>query len=357
MVRKPVKPADSDANLSRRDLLRAATLVAGGLVLPIRGFAQSSQPAPATSRPATHPTRRPTSRPTSQPEAGPWWMQPPWKISRVVEVQSRVFEAGSFVAPVQAAEMINLGIQILTGESTPKESWKRILQDAKRIGIKLNSVGDDALQINEGVAHAVVMSLGDAGYTPDAITLIEAPPGVASSLGTPVPASGWGIEIPVGDTTDQLAQYLFDVDAIINVPLLKTHQLAGMSGAMKNLSHALLRHPARFHANGCSPYVGNVIGHDAVSRKLRLNIVNAFRIVARNGPEANGRDILNVGTLLLGFDPVAVDSVGYALLLRERRRLGLTEPFDVPYLKAANADDVGRQEAHLVERIPLTHGG
>jgi hypothetical protein len=77
-------------------------------------------------------------------------------------------------------------------------------------------------------------------------------------------------------------------------------------------------------------------------------------MVIRNGPDAREEDLFPHVGLVLGFDPVAVDAVSNALLLSHRRKVGLTDPLDVRYLKAADELSVGRQNGHDLEQIVIT---
>jgi hypothetical protein len=217
-------------------------------------------------------------------------------------------------------------------------------------------VGADVLLTNEPVARVLVHQLERAGYERTRVSLVEVLVGTSKDLGTVEPTTGWGAPIRVGGLPQDVANFLYEADAVINVPFLKTHRIAGMSGAMKNVSHAVIRHPARCHANSCSPYVGQVIGNKEVSSRLRVNVVNALRTVARNGPKAAPSDTVQCGALLIGFDPVAVDTVGHELLLAQRRKLGIDKVFDVPYLDAAAADGVGRRALHELDCVPVVHG-
>ena len=62
-----------------------------------------------------------------------------------------------------------------------------------------------------------------------------------------------------GGPRDRLAGVLDQVTAIVNVPFLKTHNLAGMTCCLKNLSHALVKHPAQFHTGGCKEVADIVV--------------------------------------------------------------------------------------------------
>ncbi len=248
-----------------------------------------------------------------------------------------------------------MGLREMVGARTAGDAWRTILGPAQRIVLKFNHVGAGVLGTNEPLARALIESLGGADYALNGIAAVEAPETLPAELGLRVPEAGWGAPIPVGDGVDALAAYLYESDALINVSLLKTHQIAGMSGALKNLSHGLIRHPARYHGHKCSPYVGQVVGNKEVSSRLKINIVNALRLVVRNGPDAARGDVVDCGTLLMAFDPVAVDTVGHELLLSKRHSAGLTDGVDVPYLTAAAEWGVGRRAPYKLHRKRVRH--
>jgi len=264
---------------------------------------------------------------------------------------------GTSVNSLELEAMIRRAITTLTRTRTHQEAWQSILGDARRIVIKFNRVGAETLRTTDALARVLVSELGTAGYAAERIALVEVPPYIASELQTREPPPGWGTAIALGDHAEPLANYLLEADAVINVPFLKTHQIAGMSGALKNLSYAVIRHPARYHSNGCTPFVGQVVGSAEVSSRLKLNLTNALRIVVDRGPDAREEDLVTWGGLILGFDPVAVDSIGLGLLSVERRRKGLEGVFRVPHLLAAGDDGVGRWRPSDVDRIAISAAG
>jgi hypothetical protein len=334
---------------SRRELMRAAAGTLGALALAGRTLGQETATRPA-SQPATS-----TSAPASQPVPTPWWLTAYPTRSRVVDARSETVINGTEVSHPILVEMLQRAVQVLTDTANPTEAWKRVLGPAERIAIKFNQVGARTIGTTDAFAAALVENLVEAGYAADTITLAEAPAHVSRSLGTRSAEEAWGAPIGIGSETDDLAKYVCDADAIINVPFLKTHQIAGMSGALKNLSHGIIQHPARFHANGCSPYVGQIVGAEMVSSRLKISIVNALRTVVQHGPDARAGDVVTQGGVLVGLDPVSVDTIGRDMLLAQRRKRGIVEGIEVRYLESADELGVGRGRRHGIERIPISH--
>ena len=286
----------------------------------------------------------------------PWWMDSSTGKSRVVDIRSGQVVRASSADRVVLGEMLTHGILALTGERQVNQAWRAVLGDARRIVLKFNSVGAQIINTSNAMAQTLVTALEAAGYDRERLELVEIPAHIAKSLGVRVRKGaqrGWGAAIVVGGRPEPLARYVYEADAIINVPFLKTHRIAGMSGCLKNLSHAVIKHPAMYHANGCSPFVGEVVGSEPVQSRLKLNIVNAIRMVGANGPEAVEADIIGHGGLFLGYDPVAVDSVGLELIALERKNRGILGNPDVPYLVAAANMGLGRSLPHEIElRVP-----
>ena len=339
MHRKPVKATRQDSTLpTRRDVLRAAA-AAGLSALACPGAMQEQVPAsqPAATAPAT----------------SPWWMLPPYTQSRVVDIRSTEVFEGSLIDEDKVQRLLTDGMLALTDESSGSKAWRAVLRDAKRIVVKFNSVGAEVIGTSRVVGRAIVTSLLDAGYDRQCIILAEAPKRGLLELGVGEASPDWGDPIPVGTNMEQVARYVWDADAIIDVPFLKTHRIAGMSGCMKNLSHAVIRHPALYHDGGCAPFVGQVISNTVVSSRLRLCVVDALRIVMRNGPDAKSGDLLDHGGLLLGFDPVAIDTVGLSLLSLRRRLAGIDNPLSVPSLTSAATLGAGRVGIHEIEQVVI----
>ena len=43
----------------------------------------------------------------------------------------------------------------------------------------------------------------------------------------------------------------------VNLPVLKDHNLAGLSGSMKNM-YGVIHNPNKYHLNNCNPYVAEL---------------------------------------------------------------------------------------------------
>jgi len=255
-------------------------------------------------------------------------------------------------------EMIEDSVKALAEVRRPSDAWNRLLRPDDVIGIKFNHVGAEELDTTDMVAAQLVQSLGQAGFDPKRIMLIEAPTNLAARLGTRPETLGWsGGEVSFGTGSEELAAVLQEVTAIINVPFLKTHNIAGVTGCLKNLSHALIRRPGRYHDQACAPYVANITALPQIRSKIRLNIVNAIRALCDGGPNVRPQGMWNHAGLILSRDPVAADAAGIDIINDERRRRGLppvgNKAGQIPHIHAAARLGLGTDDQDYINLIDL----
>lgn len=289
----------------------------------------------------------------------PWWVERFPARSTVIDARSTNVLRGGSVRSDALSKMLGTAIQHLTHTARTADAWRAILGDARQIVLKFNSVDAEQLKTNEVMAEVVIAGVLAADYQARAIALVECPrPGsVRESFRRPL--AGWGASIPMGDDdrSEELANYVLEADAIVNVGFLKAHRLAGMSACMKNLAYAAIRRPARYHDNGCSPYIARVIGAEPIASRLRLNIVNALRAQVAHEGEKIREPFRDFGEVLVSFDPAAVDSVALSALSDLRRVDGIEPGLEVRYLAAAGQIGVGRVRQGEIERLVVENTG
>ena len=111
-------------------------------------------------------------------------------------------------------------------------------------------------------------------------------------------------------------------DALISVPVLKDHDIAGVSIGMKNFFGAI-HNPNKFHGNRCDPYVADLCNHPFIRGKWRLTVCDATRVQVQNGPAFFPKYAKEYGGLLVSRDPVALDYLGWQIIEEERKTMGL----------------------------------
>ena len=80
------------------------------------------------------------------------------------------------------------------------------------------------------------------------------------------------------------------VNKIVLLPVLKDHGSAGVTGALKNMSHGLVNNVYRSHGtpdtNVCNQFIPQVVAHPVIRRKCVLQIMDGIKGVYQGGPAA-----------------------------------------------------------------------
>jgi len=97
---------------------------------------------------------------------------------------------------------------------------------------------------------------------------------------------------------------VFEVDKIINLPILKHHSLSKITIGFKNMMGLTGGNRGRIHF----PFSEKIVDLNRVIIP-HLTIVDAIRILRRNGPSGgNLRDVETLNTIIAGTDRVLVDA-------------------------------------------------
>jgi len=272
----------------------------------------------------------------------------------VVQVSSDFVVRGRRIHQSVLPEMLDAALRQITDQPTATDAWRSLLRSDDVIGLKCNRSGARGLGTGDAFANVVITSLLSAGFEPGQIVAIEVGDPVYARHGVTRPATGW-LTTPSRFTsgTDHLSAVLDQVTALVNIPFLKTHNIAGITCCLKNLSHGLIKHPARFHGTHCSPYIADIVALPRIRDKLRLNLVNALRVVFDRGPQARDEFTWDAGILLASRDPLATDTVGLDIINSEREILGI-DGLDAGgaraiHLAAAAERGLGKGDLHQIE--------
>lgn len=118
-----------------------------------------------------------------------------------------------------------------------------------------------------------------------------------------------------------------DINKFINLPVLKHHQSAGVTIALKNMSHGLVNNVARSHSspslNACGTFIPAVVNLPVIRQKAVLHIVDAVKASFHGGPSARQQFVWEPKTMYFATDPVAVDKVGWKVIDEKRMAMGM----------------------------------
>ncbi len=116
----------------------------------------------------------------------------------------------------------------------------------------------------------------------------------------------------------QIAEIFFEADGFVSVAKLKTHHFEGISGILKNQFGCLpQQYKATYH-----PFLPDIVAALNLIVRPDLSIVDG--IVAMEGLGPTGGDRKELGIIMAGLDPVAVDSV--------IARIAGFSPTEIPHL-------------------------
>ncbi|MDX9758191.1 MAG: DUF362 domain-containing protein [Bacteroidota bacterium] len=288
---------------------------------------------------------------------------------RVVDV----FDAGSVVdgAPVaaRAEAMLARAMRELTGEADVRDAWRQFVSPDDMVGLKVNPVAGALLSTSVAVTAAAVAQLEAAGI-PRANIMIwdrrefelheagftaERFPGIRirgteckDASGAFRDASGalygearidraWSYWADCEESYDaETLPYMInegkhsyfsrivteEVTKIVNIPILKN---AGptVTLCLKNLAYGAISNTGRLHKQLWGETCAQVPCFPPLRDKTVLNIVDGLIGCYQGGPGANPQFIVPYHRILAGSDPVAVDRVGYEIVLAKRMETGV----------------------------------
>lgn len=123
-----------------------------------------------------------------------------------------------------------------------------------------------------------------------------------------------------------------ECDTFINAPVLKNHGLTSLTLSMKNLMGVCGGNRGLMHSD-----IGIKLAHLTDFIKPDLTVIDAYRVLTRNGPNGgNLEDVSMKKTLIVGTDPVLCDS--YAANLMDRDPLSISYIEQAVKLNLGNAD-------------------
>ncbi len=318
--------APSSMNRSRRTFLKAlglAGLATSGCKRPSATAGAAAQaPSAATERTApSSPVREASDR-------------------LVAVVRSpEVMRPDGAIDARRTKRMLAAAIEAILPGATEAERWGHCFEPDDRVALKANCLGGPSFSTRPEVCAAVVDSLPAAGVSGDNILIYDRDTGELAAagfdtggeaprcLGSDV-ASYSPQVLTSGKVGTCLSRIVTDfATAIVNMPLLKDHDLAGMSGALKN-HFGSVHNPNKLHGMAderCSPYVADLNLIPELRQTGRLVVMDALRACYDGGPSYNPEGMVDYGALIVGLNALAVDWVALQTLDALRAEHGLPE--------------------------------
>lgn len=290
--------------------------------------------------------------------------------SRIVVARDSLLrtKAGS-VDSVRMPALLDRAMQALCGADDAVQPWTRFVHRGLKVAVKVNALGGRGLSSNVQLVEAVCERLQSAGVAARDIVIFDRSSEELERAGFPIRMGGNQVqcfgtdrvgyedELSVfGEVGSLLSKILTrQCDALINVPVLKDHDGAGVSIALKNM-YGVIHNPNKYHPNGCNPYVADVNALAGIRDKARLHICDASTACFAGGPAFKPQYAWHENALMISEDPVALDQTGWQLIERKRAEKGLKTleaEGRMPHYIATAADPEHRLGSNVAQQIDL----
>jgi hypothetical protein len=248
---------------------------------------------------------------TSAAMAGTLFLSSPVKLfaqsekkSRVVLIRNRdVLDNLNKPKEVIVQQMLDEAVTILLDERDPILAWKRLIKPTDIVGIKTNV------------------------WRP-----LPTPPELEGSIEKRIIDAGVSKKnIGINDRGVRNDHIFLTATALINVRPLRTHHWSGVGSVIKNYI-MYVKKPYTYHYDTCAD-LASIWDLPVVKGKTRLNILVLFTPLFHGiGPHHfSPKYTWPYKGLLIGFDPVAVDSTGVRILMAKRNEFfGEERPLNPP---------------------------
>lgn len=293
------------------------------------------------------------------------WSIPGLYPGRVVRVEHPgSIVNGAYQRPAVAG-MISRGLCELTGAPDATSAWRAFFEPGDVVGIKLNPVSRPYVISAPEVVQEIVAGLESAGVKRTGIVAYDRykaefyaagfdkwlPEGVRVAWATseydntqqkidgydPNHYMDMQLTLPGFDLSNDTARRSYaarfitqDVNKLVNLCLLKHHQSAGITMALKNLSHGLVNNVNRSHSspmlNACGAFIPSAVAIPVIRNKTVLHIGDAVKALYHGGPGLNpakAKYVWEHKAMFFSTDPVAMDKIGWEELDAKRVAMGM----------------------------------
>lgn len=283
---------------------------------------------------------------------------------KVVRVRHAGVWDGETLVPEAIRQMLDTSITKLTSVDDARKAWAALFDPSERIAIKVNVIRTSDYWTHIPLVMAVTECLQEAGVPAEQIVIFDRATTELGDAGYPVNQDGPGVRCygtdgdnspgwTLLDTDIRLSDVLLNCDALINMPVLKAHTVAGCTFAMKN-HYGTFNMPSRFHTR--IEAIADLNALPPIRDRTRLIIGDALTICTFGWSRAVIGD-----SILMSFDPVAHDVVGLQVLnqaIEESDGIALSGTASIAshWLERGAELGLGVKEPAAIEYVQITFG-
>jgi uncharacterized protein (DUF362 family) len=291
-----------------------------------------------------------------RPAAAPG-MPGPYK-GQVVRVRAArsIDEVTGKVNAEATRAMLSEGMRALTGDKSERDAWARFVTPKDVVGVKVNCSGAPNICSAPEVVAGIVQNLIAVGvparqiyiyerfmnqmrtvgyekYVPEGVNIVAAEESRGSILGydpkTYVESDFFGEE----DTRSNLVRLVSEkLTKIVNVPNMKEHRAAGVTGCLKNISYGNFSNVDRSHRwekTNTFSFIGTLAAVEPVRSITVLHVMDGLRGVWHGGPfSINPKFRFYPKQMMFGTDPVAMDRLLIDVIEEKRKAEGAPSIWD-----------------------------
>ena len=292
------------------------------------------------------------------------------KSTVVVARDPALHGTGTQLDEKRVLALLDRAIAAYTGHDNPVEAWRSIVPAGKVIGLKTNGLGGRGISTHAVLVMAISERLQQAGVKPGNILVwdrnardleacgltISTDPNRMRCFGSDV--AGYEDQpVAFGSAVNiKLSKILTrECDMVIGLPILKDHEMAGVTFSMKNM-YGVVQRPFELHGGGCNPSVADLNCIPVIREKVRFTIGDAMSSVCQGGPGFHPEHLWFPNAVIVGEDRVALDHTAWQMIERKRSDAGLQSLMAVarpPHYIATAADAAHNLGTNDPDRIAL----
>jgi hypothetical protein len=288
-------------------------------------------------------------------------MPGPWP-GRVIAVEHAHAIDNGLYQEDAVKQMMMRGMTSLTGAPAWADAWRTLFEKGDVVGIKVSPVGGPKLCSDTLVLRQILDGLAQAGVGPRDVVVFNryreefvaagidkwVPEGVRWTAAseryneTQLDMEGYDPDhfmemalIKPGENANDahfrrsyVARVVTrEVNKIVNLPVLKHHQSAGVTICLKNMSHGMVNNVNRSHLtptqNACGVFIPSVVSLPVIRQKATLHICDGVKASFHGGPGARPAYVWEHKTMYFATDPVALDKTGWKAIDAKRASMGM----------------------------------
>ncbi|HEY3353471.1 MAG TPA: DUF362 domain-containing protein [Polyangia bacterium] len=238
-------------------------------------------------------------------------------------------------SPELARQMVDRAVMELTGQAKPQDAWAQFVQASDTVLLKPNGFGFPGMAAHPATTFAIVAALREIGVPDGNIVIYDQ---YQSRMG----AAGYKVTLPTAKGVRVLSSKQVGYDpkprrhpmgrvnfalpvlwasVIIDIPVMKDHDLSGVTCAMKNMTHGVVQTPGALHRDGCAAIPG-VWALPEIKDKVKLVLCDGYKLLCDGGPHDRPRMKVPFDSVLATTDPVAMDRLAWDYIEEVRKAKG-----------------------------------